>query len=363
MAIYEATSRRKPGTRSNTKLIVSGGMSPAAQWIVDPTLPIQFWYDYGGPANKEVVVGKGMLVGVSPTRYMEDTIGMKRNALTLPTGSVRPFGMAPYNFTKHWEDFNDGNQPSVITRDYIELPWIPNAADAAGVKYGAVHGDIKPNDLVTWSRDPQNYGKMIKWVEGTHSIADIVGQVGELDDDQTPYGWLQWVMWDEQARREDQDGPINKSGYSAPDNDGGYPYDPEYKRLGKNGENGYFSQWETTPADAAGIPGLTDGRQKAQTVQTRNFTIPAGTAAGAKIQFQLGLKNIINGSLHLFIDSVETFANFTVDFSNGVVNYTLPALAIAAQTVQVQFRSEFFGTPAGWDHKGNAGAVHVLLKF
>jgi hypothetical protein len=42
MAIFESSTKRKPGTRSNTKLMVSGGQSPAGQWITDPNLPILF---------------------------------------------------------------------------------------------------------------------------------------------------------------------------------------------------------------------------------------------------------------------------------------------------------------------------------
>lgn len=366
MAIFQSSAKRKPGTRSNTKLAVSGGDSPAGQWITDPNLPILFNYDYGGAGQKEVVVSKGLLVGVAPQRYLDDALGYKKNALTLATEAIRPFGMAPYNFTKHWEDFLDGNQPSVITREYVELPLIRSADEAAAIKWGAAYNEgsaaIGPNDLVTWSRDPQNYGKLIKWVEGKHSIADIIGQVGEVEDDQEPFGWLKWAMWDEAARREDTEGPANKSGYSAP-GDGGYPFDPEYTRLGKDGENGYFSQY-TTLNDAQGIPGLLDGRQKALTVQSRDFTIAAGTAAGTAVQFGLGLKNIVDGTTKVFVDGAEQpLSNFTVDLANGIVTFNVPNAVTALANVNVQFRANFFGTPAGWDHQGAVGVARILLKF
>ncbi len=361
MAIFEASTKRKPGTRSNTKLVVSGGASPAGQWVTDPNLPILFHYDYGGPGQKEVVVSKGLLVGVSPDRYLDDHLGFKKNALTIATDTIRPFGMAPYNFSKHWEDFLDGNQPSVITREYVELPLIGNADDAAAVKYGAVYHDggniIKPGDLVTWSRSPENYGKIIKWIEGTHGVGDIIGQVGEIEDDQEPFGWLKWAMWDEAARRSDQDGPINKSGYDAP-SDGGYPYDPEVHRLGKNGELGYFSQYYTTENDATGIPGLLDGRNKSLTVHSRDFV--AG-ADGVQNQFNLGMKNIIEGTVKVFIGGAES-TDYTIDFAKGIVFHTSDATT-ANKDVEVQFRCEFFGTPVGWDFKGATGVARVLLKF
>lgn len=368
MAIFQASARRKPGTRSNTKLVVSGGASPAGQWITDPNLPILFHYDYGGPGQKEVVVSKGMLVGVSDTRYYDDALGVYKNALTIANASVRPFGVAPYNFTKHWEDFLDGNQPSVITREYIELPLFAKADDAAAVKWGAVvANNLKPGDLLTWDRTADNKGKFSKWVEGTHSAADIIAQVGEIEDDQEPFGWLKWAMWDEAARREDQDGPVNKSGYNAP-GDGGYPFDPEFKRLGKNGENGYFSQWETTLNDATGVPGLLDGKQRAQTVQEKTFSIVKGITTAVNV----GFKNLVPGTAKVYrgatelqpVNSLAEIADdkFYVDVVNGNVYYQVNN-SVTDTDLNVTFRANFYGTPAGWDFKGVTAAVRLLLKF
>ena len=58
MAIFESSVKRQAGTRSNMKLVVSGGASPAGQWVTDPKLPISFEYQYGGAGQKEVVVAK-----------------------------------------------------------------------------------------------------------------------------------------------------------------------------------------------------------------------------------------------------------------------------------------------------------------
>ncbi len=364
MAIFEADARRKPGTRSNTKLVVSGGSSPAGQWVTDPNLPMLFHYDYGGPGQKEVVVSKGLLVGVAPQRYLDDALGYKKNALTIATDKIRPIGMAPYNFTKHTRDFLDGNQPSIITREYVELPLIRNADDAAEVKWGAAYNtagaELQPNDLVTWSRDTHNFGKVIKWDETKHSVADIIGQVGEVEDDQEPFGWLKWAMWDEAARRQDE-GPGNKSGYNAP-GDEGYPYDPEYVRLGKNGENGYLDQY-TTMNDAQGIPGLLDGRNKALTPQTRDFTVGTIPADGTIAQFNLGLKNVIEGTVKVFVDNIEVPRDrYTVDYGRGALNF-IGNVADSGKPMKVDFRAEFFGTPAGWDHKGAVAAIRILLKM
>ena len=363
MAIFESSVKRKAGTRSNTKLVVSGGNSPAGQWVTDKNLPMLFHYDYGGPGQKEVVVSKGLLVGVAPERQFDDALGYDKNVLTIADANVRPFGMAPYNFTKHYEDFLDGNQPSVITREYIELPLVQDATAAADIQWGAAYHDgpdgiLQPNDFVTWSRDPKNKGKIIKWQKAIHGAEDIIGQVGEIETDQEPFGWLKWAMWDEAARREDQDGPVNKSGYSAP-GDGGYPFDPEYARLGKDGENGYLSQY-TTLNDATGIPGILDGKNKAETQLNRKFTVPGDATAGQPLQFALGYKNIIDQTVKVFVGGIET-KDFTVDAGLGVI--TLPTGATANAEVSIDFRAEFFGTPAGWDHRGAVGAIRILLKF
>ena len=161
MAIFERSARIKPGTRSNTKLVVSGGFSPAEHFITDPELPVLFYYEYGGPGQKEVVISKGMIVGALPQPQIDYDTNKSKTVLTIAgLKNSRAVGMAPYNFTRHTPDFLDGNQPAIITREYVQLPWIPNAAEAAEMKWGAVHGNIQIGDLVIFSRDPQNYGKV-----------------------------------------------------------------------------------------------------------------------------------------------------------------------------------------------------------
>lgn len=359
MAIFEREAKRKPGTRSNTKLFVSGGDAPAEHWITDSELPILFNYDYGGAAQKEVVISKGMAVSIKPDPSYHYESQKNKGVLTI----ARPeqpglVGLAPYNFTKHNDDFLDGNQPSIITREYIELPYIPNADDAADVNWGAVHGTIKNGDLVTYSRNANNYGKLVKWEEGTHSVRDILGQVLAMELDQEPWGWLKWAMWDETAKREDL-GPQNKSGYAAP-GEAGYPFDPDHKD-GIIDMDGYLSQYTTNPT---GIPGILDGSQKAQTVQSATFDVLTGTAAGTQIQVNLGLKNVVEGSVNVFDGNGAPVSaeNFTVNYAKGILTYTVEAEALADATYSVQFRANFFGTPAGWDFRGAVGAIRILLQ-
>lgn len=360
MAVFESDAKRKPGTRSNTKLFISGGDAPAEHWILDESLPILFNYEYGGPAQKEVVISKGMAVGIKPNPELDYETNKYKGVLTFASDANPVVGLAPYNFTKQYRDFLTGNQPSIVTREYIELPYIPNADDAALVKWGAVHGaGIKNGDLVTYSRDANNPGKLIKWVEGTHSITTILGQVLATEIDQEPWGWLKWAMFEEAAKAQDQ-GPINKSGYAAP-GESGYPFDPGY-REGTYDKDGYQTPWVTNPT---GIPGILDGSQKAQTPQTKSFVVGANATAGTKYVVDLGLKNIVEGTVNLFDGAAAPVAAsaFVVDYKNGQLTFTLPGNNDAsADTYVIQFRANFFGTPAGWDYKGATGAIRILLN-
>jgi hypothetical protein len=365
MALFEREARRKPGTRSNTKLVVSGGDSPAEKWVTDPSLPTLFIYDYAPPAEKEVVVSKGMLVAVGGSHRDRDT-GVMINTLTIADGDTagkHAAGVAPYNFSKQYEDFLYGNQPSIITREYIELPNFTKAEDAAAHKWGAAV-NVGPNDFVkVGGSSTGNAGQFVKWDPATDSAHLIVGQVLAVDENQEPFGWLKWAMWDEAAVNQDVKG-ANKEGYSGPGLNG-YPFDPAYRELDQYANNGYHNPYTTDPT---GIPGILDGSQKAQTQQTKDITL----AKGIVVNVDLGLKNIIDGTVQFNVGSgalaeVKDMADivagtFYVDYKQGQVFYHVDA-AEAATNAQILFRANFFGTPAGWDAKGAKGVARILLKF
>ena len=366
------TVRRKPGTRSNTKLVVSGGMSPAGQWQTDRNLPVLFTYEYGGPGQKEVVISKGMMVAaLPPVRFPETE--KKRTVLTIADAAGldnRKFaiGMAPYNFTKNHEDFLDGNMPSIITREYVELPLFNKPEDAAMVKWGAVHGDgttkIQPGDYLKISGG-ENAGKLTRWVPGTDPEYLRVAQVLELEDDQEPWGWLKWAQWDEATISQDQrQGPLNRSGYAAP-GEAGYPYDPEFKDPQQVDKDGYNTFYTTNPT---GIPGILDGSQKALTQQAKDVTLVKGMVTAV----DLGFKNLQKGKTIFAVGAnqlteVQTIAElsagkFYVDEAKGMLYYNVDS-AVTETIGKVTFYANFYGTPAGWDHKGSTGVVRILLKF
>lgn len=364
MAIFEKQTKVKPGTRSNTKLVVSGGFSPAEHFITDSSLDTLFNYEYGGPGQKDVVISKGMLVAAKHKAEIDYESGKSKTVLTRAgKAGSSVIGMAPYNYARHNNDFLDGNQPGIITREFVQVPYIPNAQEAADMKYGAIHGaGLKIGDLVTFSRTAGNEGQMIKWESGSHAVSEIAGQVLGLETDQEVQGWLKWALWDESAKNEDLG--ADKSGYEAPPQ-GGFPFDPGY-REGVQDIDGYLNQYTTNPT---GVPGLLDGANRAQTqLQTSAF---ATTASGSVVMNKdLAYKNVVQGTVK-FVGTTNSFTEvgslaevtadkFYVDYKNGQVYYISSAVNAAAS---IQFRAHFYGTPASLDFKGVEGAARILLRF
>lgn len=152
------------GSRSNLGLIKSMDHStPPEEFVVDPTLPVLFQYDYAAPGLQDVVIPKGMMVALTG-RYAKDPFtGRKLPEITFADGTNPVIGMAAYNFTQMEDDRFKGNKPLVVNDWYVELPYIPDENDAANVKWGALYGPgIKPGD---WLRPGggANKGKLTLW--------------------------------------------------------------------------------------------------------------------------------------------------------------------------------------------------------
>lgn len=371
MALFEREGRAsiQAGSRSNTKLIVSGGMSPAEKWKTDASLPVLFNYQYATPAEKEVVISKGMIVAVGD-HAIDDETGKKINTITIADGSNNPVGMAPYNFSKHYNNFLYGNQPAIITRDYVEVPLFVGsgaAANAASVKYGAAFhaSSLKAGDYVKVASG-SNKGQLTKWVAGTDSAHLIVGQVLATDENQEPWGWMKWAMWDETARKMDSAITKNTAGYTDSIT-GGFPFDAsgpfgeDARTFGFVGAPGYWNNY-TTPQDVTGIPGLTDGSTKAESALTASFSIDAGNYSATGITKSLGYVNIVADSVVADDGSALTEGtHFTVDYTNGTITYKKNIAS--GVTLSVGFKAHFYGTPSGWNYTGSVGAARILLKF
>lgn len=396
MALFRGYENQQ-GSRSHTALVRSGHMSPAEKWILDPTFldktmssifkdGVLFNYQYGGPGMDEVVIPKGRVVGVGAS--VKDYVSKKYLAsITLPGLALNAnvIGMAPYNFTKDWFQMDrfGGNQPSIITLEYVELPYMPGFTaqttyDAAGVlkeeqeisidnrmPWGAVIGEVQNGDYVKATPS----GRLTKWDPAKDKAQDIVGQVLASDLNAEPTGWLKWMLWEEQYKYDDNEF-INRSGTSLA-TDEGYPFDPTYAEGNTLFQN-YQSRLIDNPTGIVGLhdgSGNYDGFGKNDTEYTKMEigTVPNGTAAGTVVQFQAvdfaggKLTNLQNG-VQVYLNGAEVAAdNVQIDYKKGLISITLP-VAGAGQTVTATYKAMHYGTPSWADFKGVHGAMYILLK-
>ena len=398
MALFRGYQNQQ-GSRSNTALVRSGHMSPAEKWLLDPKFTdndmsgvfkdgVLFNYQYGGPGMDEVVIPKGRVVGVGES--VKDFVSKKYvTTITLPglSNNKNVIGMAPYNFTKDWFQFDrfGGNQPSVITLEYVELPYMPGfTANTNYNKSGllAEEQEISINNRMPWGAvigEAHNgdylkatpSGRLTKWISGTDNPEDIVGQVYASDLNAEVEGWIKWVLWEEQYRKED-DTFINRSGASNMPGDEGYPFDPGYADGNTIFQN-YQSKLINNPTGITGLhdgSGNYDGFGKNDTEYTniQIGVIPANTAKDTKVQFQAvdfaggKLENIQEGvTVKIGNDTVDA-SNLTIDYRKGLITITLPANVSADTNVTATYKALHYGTPSWMDFKGVHGAMYVLLK-
>ncbi len=261
MAMFEG-ARRVKGTptdikRTNNRLVVSDNIVAVAdKWLADPRLPKQFKYQFGGDSGW-VVIPKGKIVSVVPDQPFkefesqlmyngltianggEDVVednqyaidrGSRKDSLTYTRVANIPVGVAPYNIYQKIDDRFNGNLPTFLRRSYIELPWIPETAQADLCKWGHVRGtDIRPGDFLKSDKN----GNFVKWDSENDDITQRVAQALSVEQNMPPEGWLQWVYREEQwgirpwNNRYGKD--TNTSGFRAEDMSmDGYPYDPAY---------------------------------------------------------------------------------------------------------------------------------------
>lgn len=404
MAMFTGSTRIE-GSRSHTHLIKSGHMSPAQEWLVDPTFNtaqmssvfrdgVLVDYEYGGEDMRNVVIPQGRVVGVG--KNVKDFVTKKqKTTLTLPGMALEanPIGMVPYNIAKDMsqQDRFGGNQPSIITLDYVTLPYIPSVTPSTNwniqgvleeekaltvdlkMPWGAVIGAGIQNGSYVKATPS---GRLTKWIKGTDDAADIVGQVLATEFDFTPRGWYEWMLWDAKTMKED-DVVINRSGASNLPSDGGWPYDPNYGQ-----GNTAFQQYQLeTLTNPTGVPGIHDGSGNYEGYGIRDTEykdmeigeVPEGVKPGSILVLQAkgyagdDAKNLREVT-SVKIDSQEVDVNdYTVNYTKGKINITLTGddsavKDLEGKTITATYKCERYGTPDYLDFKGVVGATYVLLK-
>lgn len=411
MALFRGYENQQ-GSRSNTALVRSGHMSPAEKWILDPAFldksmasifkdGVLFNYQYGGPGMEEVVIPKGRVVGVGAS--VKDYVSKKYLAsITLPGLALNgnSIGMAPYNFTKDWFQLDrfGGNQPSIITMEYVELPYMPGLKASTTndeitytkeeildeelkisvnerMPWGAVIGEVSHGDYLM----PTSSGRLVKW-DGKDPMK-VVGQVLASDLNQEPTGWLKWMLTEEQYRKDD-DRFINRSGTSNLPSDKGYPFDPTYAEGNTIFQN-YQSRLVSNPTGIVGIhdgSGNYDGFGKNDTeyndmlleeigtadniTANSTYTVQAVDFAGGKaINLQQGVKVKIEDNAGTDVTSTYIDDTLTaIQYEKGKIILTFKTAVAADLKIKASYKLQHYGTKAYLDFKGVAGAVYVLLK-
>lgn len=391
MALFNGNVNQQ-GSRSNTGLTKSGHMSPSEKWILDPEFlkadmsgvfkdGVLFNYQYGGPGMDEVVVPKGRVVGVGGLTKDFQTKKMT-TIITLPGLAVNnnTIGMAPYNFCKDLlqQDRFGGNQPSVLTLDYVRLPYMPaftaKTMNKTGLlqeeqeisienrmPWGSVIGEVENGDYLVATPS----GRLRKYVDGTDKPHEIVGQVLAMDLNAEPTGWLKWMLWEEQYRKDD-DAYMNRSGVSNLPSDNGYPFDPTYAE-----GNTIFQNYQSKlVSDPTGIVGLHDGSGNYDGFG-KNDTEYTDMVLGEKVAatvFLGSFKDWAGGTIQNVQPGVVIKVNgttvpaekLTIDHKQGI--FTIAADVVETGTVTATYKALHYGTPSYSDFKGVHGEVFVLLK-
>lgn len=407
MALYEGV-KKVNGTRSYTKLVKSGHMSPAEDWVIDPRIAtdsnlksvfekgVLLHYDYGGPGMTDVIIPMGRIVGVAGA-VKDFKTKQYKTTITFPGMSTNNnvIGVVPYNITKDYtqEDRFGGNQPSVITLDYISLPYLPGVEPSTNynsqgvadeenriskglqMPWGSVLGaDVVEGDYLKASPS----GRFIKWKKGTDNFCDVVGQVLAVDLNTEPWGWFKWMLKDPSLRSE-EDAFINRSGASNLPSDGGYPYDPSYA----DGNN-VFQQWQSELVnDPTGYPGLHDGSGN-YPGYGKNDTVQSATAVdffegtesedtdikvyeikdinGEPINHLdtiISLKLMTGGSKDQ--ETILTEEDYTVDYAKGKIFIPYKS-KYGKCDLKLEYLNKYYGIPSYIDFKGVVGSLFVLLK-
>lgn len=409
MALFQGTTGPLKDTpdqkfRTNTKLQAGTHDSPGEKFLVDPRLPRLFRYHFGG--DGWVVIPKGRVVapatddgdGFQNGTIMDFDGNVRRPVLTLANGGVdvageinrqtgedytraanKPIGVAYANLYEEFVDGFNGMQPTIENEIYIELPYIPNKADAEEIQWGAFYDTdisrpVKAGDFVM--SDENGYvikadfdlvreqieaaadlnGVKAALKEESRLREQVIGQVWAVETNLPPQGWLKWVGWSAEQTSEDMWRTASGATHAdigAQDGFPGYPYERSYRNVDKR-DGKYYPQ---------GIPGLTNGAniEVPFTDQVIGQVMPGQSG---RHDFFLLNTPAVEGSVEIFVGGQKVTPSY-IDVTSGRVVFDAPENTTGApQDVTATYKAvgQIPGVPTGWDFKGSIGAVRILLQ-
>lgn len=353
--------------RTFTNLVVSEGDAPAEKLIpaASENRNVKFKYAFGptlsGTTNEQnVVIPKGKIVEPGDMEWDFETEYMVQTVKIAAPDSVKAIGVNHHNVYQRVRDRYAGNPATVITRNYIEVPFIDTTGlDAAnqtkllnsinyGVAYGGGAASIKAGDFVKVGE----YGNFVKWINGTDTFDKIIGQAWAVETQLPPAGFLQYFL--DMDDTEFAQLVKNASYAPAP---GTIYYARGDQKVNMAGTYGDVSQ-EVKLLPYKGIPFLTDGYFRAKTEVTG---IGIGlTAEGAPVDAKVDYVRVNDGNSI----SVSTDGKVTVtDYRRAMLTVKLKdqLAAIGDGTIKVYVGTEADGTtPILYgDADANPNKVHV----
>ena len=388
MALYPKQTYEGNIGKTHTNLVVSEGNAPSEQFIVSRTnveTADPFYYEYGPEGNQLVKIAKGKIVEAvgeeinRTTRYTETAIRVAEE------DSLRAIGVNQHNVSEASISARGGdfNRPTVLTRQYIEVPLFEAegievaSASAAAMHFGAAYATlngIKSGDFVGVGANGN-----FKVLDTITDPRQIIGQVLNVNRNMPPAGLLQYYTGLTNAEE------IEK--YLAANAPTGtiHPYGTTYtvgswradflKQLGYGNltgipflTDGYFSAIETVTAGiddeetvetAAGSDNVTvTGSDVTVTVEGKEVD---GTLF-IKLKHKLDRRSKDNVVVKAGGDEIAQ-SDIHVDYKNNtIVVYldegTYNNVSVTADLVV----NPTAGIPTEWDYKGSVGAARILLQ-
>lgn len=431
MPIFPNASTYYKG-RTHTQLVVSEGNAPAEKYIPAATENYtKFNYEFGPEGNQEVVIPKGKVVSLTGVEWDYETekyvpaikiangLAGTAEAPNLAFTGDKIIGVNHHNVYKRIRDRFSGNQPTIITREYIEVPLFTDIAKAAAIKFGAAWATgadnlAAANAIIGKNIAVDEHGNFTVATSGTYE--NVIGKCLGVDTNVPPAGYLQYFMEMENVdfekfMRDMSYAPApGKTPNTAWNDIAGYPEGTGYLK----------SRQDLIKTFNQGIPFLTDGYFRARTPKkyklsdtgvvlrkANNVTITekydldeegAGTDTDTVISVTVAQKegaalfvrlpeSIVKDNLQNNISATQypEFANGpltsnvvvkvnNVQYNDVHVDYTNNSVVLyfdsidtditnATVTVDcVVLESQVPGIPTGWDFKGSVGAARILLK-
>lgn len=389
MALYPNQTFEGNIGKTHTNLVVSEGAAPAEEFIVSKTNDAEpFLYEYGPEGNQVVKLAKGKIVEAVGEEV--NRVTRKHETAIKQAGelSTRVIGVNHHNVTEASLSARGGdfNRPTVITRDYIEVPLFEAtdaevaATTAKAMHFGAAYAEengIKSGDFVGAGQDG-NFRVLTK----EEIVADprvIVGQVLSVKRDLPPSGLLQYYTGlTNAAEIESYLSALNATGTIAPY---GTTYSLGSWRADFLKELGY--------GKLTGIPFLTDGyfsaieKVTAKIDNTENVEAAKGsdnvTVEGANVTVTVA-NGEVDGTLYVKMKhnlDRRAVQNITVksdeaeipvrDINVDVNNNTIVVFLDEGTYTNVTVTADCVvnptaGIPTEWDYKGSVGAVRILLQ-